>query len=666
MRKMIATWLGICMMFICSITVTAKTLTSDNMPENLPQKYHSMQYSVLADGQEVGVYNVGNNAWGQEVSNCQLISDKSVKLTIDTAFNFSEFTVLPRTANASYTQNGRSIELILQSPQNITLIFDNSFQGKALHIFLQKPETEIPEETDSDVLYFGPGYYDYSGQSPLKIESGKTLYLAEGAVLRGRVAVLSASDVTICGQGILLNDFTSNDEYDSVALAIKNSSNVKIKDITVLRCEKSWSAFMWKSDNVSVENVKIINPQYASSDGFDIANSHDVIFDNMFIRSCDDSIAIKGTGNNGYNPAEDPAQSPANYNITIQNTQVWSDANNALGIGAETDAAYYDNITFKNIDVLYNYDDYSYPDQLMERSALNICALNATNISNVTYEDIRIEKAKRLISITMPDSFWFGSLQGNWNWNGKISGITYRNIVSYSDGNNEIQMLGRGTEHMISGVTFDNVVIKGQKLGLSSRLLKINKYTKNVQNIVNGSLTEIQDGPFGSNVHKIAEEYSQSQQGINEWYYRTWTNGVGNADMNWNSDGSGHWRGVHSYDAIWMYDGILYLHPDTNQTMLEWKASQKGNIQITGNVRKYDILGGDGVVVSIWKNDTLIWPESGWTAIGYNDNVGLKHDIEVDVEQGDIISFRVDEGMNNAYDTTIWTPVITYNFYREY
>ena len=31
---------------------------------------------------------------------------------------------------------------------------------------------------------------------------------------------------------------------------------------------------------------------------------------------------------------------------------------------------------------------------------------------------------------------------------------------------------------MISGVTFDNVVIKGQKLGLSSRLLKINKYTK--------------------------------------------------------------------------------------------------------------------------------------------------------------------------------------------
>ena len=67
MKKMIAVWFGICMMFICSVTVTAKTLTySDNMPENLPQKYYSLQYSVLADGQKVGVYNVGNNAWGRK------------------------------------------------------------------------------------------------------------------------------------------------------------------------------------------------------------------------------------------------------------------------------------------------------------------------------------------------------------------------------------------------------------------------------------------------------------------------------------------------------------------------------------------------------------------------------------------------------------------------
>ena len=91
---------------------------------------------------------------------------------------------------------------------------------------------------------------------------------------------------------------------------------------------------MWKCGNASVENVKILNPKYACSDGFDIANSHDVTFNNLFIRSCDDSIAIKGTGNHGYNVAENPAETQANYRISILNSQVWSDTNNALGIGA--------------------------------------------------------------------------------------------------------------------------------------------------------------------------------------------------------------------------------------------------------------------------------------------------------------------------------------------
>ena len=664
MKKIIGTiCFGIFMIFAWATSVLATTAATneDGMRQSV-----SAQYSVRTDEQEMTVYNVGKNAWNQEVSCCQIIADDKVNVTVSTGFSFSDVTILPRNAKVIYTRNGNSLNFMLQSPQNVTLIFDNNFQGKALHIFTQKPEVKKPKATDKDVIYFAKGYYDYSSQTPLKVESGKTLYLEEGAVLRGRVVVSDASDVTICGQGIILNDFTTNDGYDSVALAIKNSGNVKIRDITILRNSKAWSAFMWKSHNVSVEGVKIINPQYASSDGFDIANCHDVLFDNMFIRSCDDSIAVKGTGNNGYNHLDDPSQALANYNITIRNTQVWSDANNALGIGAETNAAYYDNIIFKNIDILYNYDDYTYPDKLTDRSALNICALNATNITNVIYEDIRIEKAKRLISITMPDSFWFGSLQGNWNWNGRISGITYRNIVSYSDGSNEIQLLGRDEVHTISNITFDNVEIDGKRLNLDSMLMKVNKYTKEVKNILSDNTDKVKDGPFGSNVHKISEEYSSDKQGINGWYYRTWTKGEGNADMRWNSDGSAHWRGAHSYDAIWMYNGILYMHPDTNQTMLEWKASHKGNIQISGNVRKYDTLGGDGVTVSIWKNDTLIWPQSGWIKVEYNDNSGLNHDFEVNVEKGDIISFRVDEGNNNAYDTTIWSPAVVYNSYKEY
>lgn len=201
---------------------------------------------------------------------------------------------------------------------------------------------------------------------------------------------------------------------------------------------------------------------------------------------------------------------------------------------------------------------------------------------------------------------------------------------------------------------------------MSSPLFKTNKYTKQVKLCNNGIVLQTKDGPFGSNVHNAAEEYSAGMQGYKQWFYRTWTNGVGNADMLWNRDGSYHWRGVHAYDAIWMYDNTLYMHPDTDQTMLEWTASSAGTIQISGSVRKNDVAGGDGVSISIWKNNTLIWPTAGWRTISYNDSIGLSHDFAVDVNCGDVISFRVDEGDNNAYDTTIWDANIVYNFYRSY
>ena len=75
-------------------------------------------------------------------------------------------------------------------------------------------------------------------------------------------------------------------------------------------------------------------------------------------------MAIKGTGTAGYDPAEDPKDALPTSNITYRNAQLWSDANNAIGIGAETVAGYFRDIRFENIDILRNYDDLNYPDSL--------------------------------------------------------------------------------------------------------------------------------------------------------------------------------------------------------------------------------------------------------------------------------------------------------------
>ncbi|MDF2945249.1 MAG: hypothetical protein K0S01_4107, partial [Herbinix sp.] len=61
------------------------------------------------------------------------------------------------------------------------------------------------------------------------------------------------------------------------------------------------------------------------------------------------------------------------------------------------------------------------------------------------------------------------------------------------------------------------------------------------------------------------------------------------------------------------------------------------------------------------KNNTMVWPNNGsWLNIAYNDNVGVDHNFMTTVTGGDIISIRVDQGLNSAYDTTQWNPAIIY------
>ena len=633
-------------------------------PEAMPGKYSSADFQVQAGGQSVPVYVSGNNAWGNPVSYSTFESSGPVEIQISADYVFADYALLPESLGLSGQRVGNKVTCTVQPGTDVTFLPDKNYNGRVLHLFVREPLTDTPDIQSSSVIHYGPGYYDISDQQPLMLKSGQTLYLEGGAVLRGRVLVRNADHVTICGPGILLNDYMSQDSYDGVAVALKNSDDVTVRDITVIRDMNSWISFMWKCSNVTVKNYTAINARYASSDGFNVANCQGVLFDGSFIHSCDDSVAVKGTGNSGYNPAEDPSQALPTSNITYQNSQLWSDANNAIGIGAETQASCFDQIRFQNIDILRNYDDLNYPDQLTERSAINIYALNATQIQNVTFEDIRVEKAKRLINITMEDSFWFGSLEGNWQWPGSIQNITYRNITSKSDGSNQIRISGRDTDHRISDIRFENIRINDMQLtDFDTDIFSVNSFGKNIRLVSDRNPEGITaDGPItaSSNRYQAAEQLSNIQGG-NGWYYRTWQAGVGTKDMTWNPDGSNHWRGPKQWDAIWVEQGQLLLHPDETQILLDWKAPRSGAVSISGTVRKYASEGGDGVNVSIWKNNQMIWPVNGaWQTIAYNDTVGMAAEISAQVEADDVISFRVDKRENTAYDSTSWTPTILY------
>lgn len=627
---------------------TANHITTYAAPSDLPAGYRSQLFNVTAGGLTVDLYHAGNNGWNSPISYGYFDIAGTATITVHPDFSFNSFQIVPASLAIPASENGGTISFTLNGPTHVSIVFDNNYQGKTLHLFARKPETDIPDGEDPDVLYYGPGFHNLEGQAPVTIGSNKTVYIAGGAVVRGRLMSNNTTNVTIRGRGILMNDYLSQDNYNDIALALGNVTQAKVTDIIVNRNANNWTASMYQCSFVDVKNYIAISPWFASSDGFNMVSSHDITFDSVFIRTADDAIAIKGMSD------QDPPNAPAIYNITYEHAQLWADANNTIGIGAETKASSFYNIHFRDIDVLYNFDDRDHPDVLPDRSAINIFALHGTRIHDVSFENIRVEKAKRLINIEMDDSFYFGAISGDWSWPGAIYNIHYKDITSTSDGSNEIKLAAWDYTHPIYGVTFENVKINGNELSnFSDPHLRINGFTHDVLIKNNGATVK-------GNDYAAATDLGTAQ-GVRNWYCRTWAAGVGTQDMTWNSDGSNHWRGPNNWDAIWSEGTAVAFHPDNNQVMLEWHATHQGTIAIEGTVKKMATDGGDGVNVSIWQNNTMIWPTNGtWHTVPFNDATGADTQVNVTVQAGDVISFRVDQRNDSAYDSTSWNPSIHY------
>lgn len=160
-----------------------------------------------------------------------------------------------------------------------------------------------------------------------------------------------------------------------------------------------------------------------------------------------------------------------------------------------------------------------------------------------------------------------------------------------------------------------------------------------------------------------ADRYSASggfgqAQGGNSWSYEQW-DGTAYSNMSWDA-ANGRWKGAQAYAII----GSGWQHPDDNDSVRTWTAPKAGTVNVSGIARKAETaLGGDGVQVKILKNNSQIWPASGWQAIGASDTSGVSHNLTVSVAQGDKLRFIVNKGGTISTDTTWWDPTIQYDMY---
>ena len=358
--------------------------------------------------------------------------DFSEKVEIAVTYNKGEIDsarVRPLSYDIPFTIEGNTLQFSLEKPANLSVevngdIFHN------LHLFANPLDTFKVDKKNPDLIYFGPGIHHVEG-GEFRIPSGKTVYVAGGAVMMGRMLIENVHDVKLLGRGII-------DPSVKMGIRIANSRNVYVEGLMATQCATGGS------DSVTIRNVKVIS-YFGWGDGMNVFSSRNVLFDRVFCRTSDDCTTVYGTRLGFEGPSS---------NITMQNSTLWADVAHPIFIGIHGNVnkpEILENLNYVNIDILDHKEK-----QLNYQGCL---AINANLIRNVRFEDIRIENFRQgqLVNLRIFFNEKYCKAPGR-----GIENVVFKN-VSYTGNRAEISIIeGYDEQRKIRNIRFENLRINGQ------------------------------------------------------------------------------------------------------------------------------------------------------------------------------------------------------------
>lgn len=369
--------------------------------------------------------------------------------------------VRPLSYGINSSVSGKTIYFSLSQPRNLSIevngdIFHN------LQILANPIETNRPDSKDTNVIYYAPGIH-YIGRA--QVGSGKTVYIAGGAVVQGQLLVSNAQNVKILGRGILYQSPTRLSNPDSLKflpspfiasqprgrrgradiITVEYSTHVEINGILIV--PTSYTVLVGQSKDVEIRNIKSFSAG-GNNDGLDIFCSSDVTVDNVFMRNSDDCIAIYGHRWGYYGNLK---------NVTVKNSVLWADVAHPILIGTHGDSANPDtleNLTFSNIDVLDHNES-----QINYQGCMSINAGDDNMIRNVRFENFNIEDIRQGQLVNMRVMF---NKKYNTSAGRSIENIYFKNIT-YNGSRANLSIIAGYDDSLrsIKNVTFENLRING-------------------------------------------------------------------------------------------------------------------------------------------------------------------------------------------------------------
>ena len=366
------------------------------------------------------------------------------KGTVEVAVTSSKGTIgtariRPLSYDTPFTVDGATVTFTLTEPRNLSIEIDGDlFNNLQLHA--NPIESNAPDPDDPDVIYFGPGLHKTT-DNVVKVPSGKTLYLAGGAVLTSRVEFHEVENARIIGRGVLYNTVNG--------ILVEYAKNIEIDGIMVLNPSSGYSVTVGQSKPVTVRNLhSYSHGQWG--DGIDVFSSEDVLIDGVWMRNSDDCIAIYAHRWDYYGDCR---------NITVRNSTLWADVAHPINVGTHgnTDKPEtIENLVFSDIDVL----DHREP-QMDYQGCIALNPGDSNLLRNVRAQDIRVEDFRwgQLINMRVMFNKSYNTSVGR-----GIDGVYIRNMTYTGTNANPSVMVGYDADHAIKNVTFQNLVINGKAI----------------------------------------------------------------------------------------------------------------------------------------------------------------------------------------------------------
>ncbi|MFW6157792.1 MAG: glycosyl hydrolase family 28 protein [Planctomycetota bacterium] len=440
----------------------------------------SKDYTLTVGGKSLDVYRAPKSMYGAPV--LFAYCDMEGRVDVAVRANFIEpkavtsMSLHPLSMKIEAKRSGNTLTFSVDKPRSITVLVNGQHKNRPLHLFLNPPAEPPPE----DALVFGPGKHKLDPKKPIRLKDGQTVHIAGGAWVEGRVLARNAENISVTGRGVLFQPTARRS-----LIRLRDCKSVSVGRIILTRNARGWCGVAQNCDDVTVRGLHIVSPVKPSTDGFNPCNSRNVTIEDCFFRTGDDCIAIKGnTGGpcstRGARGAKsrldiDPQTQPPCENITVRRCVFWSEFNNVLCIGAETRAKHFRNIRFEDCDILFH-GPYRY-------GAISILPLHGTEISHITYENIRVEHTVNQLFCFKIGERLYGGIPGFHKFPGGISNVTIKDIfVSRQAGGPRSSFAGWSKRKQVKNVTIQGVRYSDTLMrDAKSMGLHCNEYVSNVR-----------------------------------------------------------------------------------------------------------------------------------------------------------------------------------------